>query len=176
MSCVGYQSRLFPVCVNRLPHRLCLGYTSPWGVAFKTAGHWWEIVHVFLWASYQPTVCTGHRVVLQYNLIMSALLYPVLTPYTHIDQLAEDSLVRKSESGFVYGSCHWNWFQSVIWPQQRNKGAGNMTGHTPKLSIHSCASLPPHTGLLGHMLYYCCCSSNLLGLAVLCECLLWQGC
>lgn len=34
MSCVGYQSRLFPVCVNSLPHRLCLGYTPPQGVAF----------------------------------------------------------------------------------------------------------------------------------------------
>lgn len=48
MSCVGSLSSRFPVCVfvcvNSLPHRLCLNHTSLWGVAFNIAALWWERV------------------------------------------------------------------------------------------------------------------------------------
>lgn len=168
MSCVGYQSSLFPVCVNRLPHRLCLGYTPPGGVPFKTAGLWWE--SVFLSESYQPTVCTGHRVVPQSNLLMSAFLHLVST-FPPIGQLAADSLAESSFSLRIRVDTEVG-FQSVILASAEGIGAGNMTGHTPKLSVHSCASLPPHAGLLVTC-FCCCCTSNLSDLAVLCECLLW---
>ncbi len=161
MSCVGYQSRLFPVCVNRLPHRLCLGYTPPWGVAFKMAGLWWETVHVFLCATYQPTVCTGHRVVLHYNLIMSEFLHLVVTftppPPALTNTLT--SLLWSHRSGKVKAAllCCWESplklfpISNLAWAEKR--GAGNMTAHTPKSSVHSSASLPHHTGRLGHMFF-----------------------
>ena len=100
MSCVGYQSRLFPVCVNCLLHRPCLGYTPPrGGCLLKMTGLWWETVDVFLWACYQPTVCTGHTVVPQCNLLMSAFLHSVLT--FNPSPAFLQSLVRKSENSFA---------------------------------------------------------------------------
>lgn len=47
-----------------------------------------------------------------------------------------------------------------------------MTGHTPKLSVRSCASLPPHAGLLVmcFFLFGCCCPSDPSDPTVLCEC------
>lgn len=34
-------------------------------------------------------------------------------------------------------------FNQRFWPRSEGLAAGNVTGHTPKLSVHSCASLPP---------------------------------
>lgn len=54
LSCVGYQSRLFPVCVNSLPHGLCLGYNLPRGLLLKQLGLVGKCVCICV--CYKPTV------------------------------------------------------------------------------------------------------------------------
>lgn len=151
MSCVGYQSRLFPVCGNR--HRLCLGYTPPQGVAFKMTGLWWENC-VFL-LSKVITVRTDHRVVLQCNLLMSAFLHLVSTfspPPPPPPLLTSLLQIYSHRSGKVkavllcWRRSHWSRFQSVVRPRLREEE--QETWHSTHPSWLCITSSSPRAGLL----------------------------
>lgn len=102
LSCVGYQSRLFPVCVNSLPH--CLGYLPPMGVTSKRLGL------VGKSQGYQAYIAgvTGHKVwLLQFNLLIKAFVHLALIfPRAPTLQLAWHRLT-KVKALFDRSHC-WN--------------------------------------------------------------------
>ncbi len=150
MSCVGYQSRLFPVCVNRLPHRLCLGYTPPRGVAFKMTGLWWEnCVFLCVRLSYQPTVRTDHRVGLQRNLLILNTWAQHSSRWPASCRFTVTGKEKWKWFCFVDGSRHWSCFQSVIRPRPGEEEQETWhSAHPIWLCITSCSCWPA-----GHMFF-----------------------
>lgn len=134
MSCVGYQSRLFPVCVNSLPHRLCLGLTLPQGAPFKMVlvGNCVSVYVGEPRSSACNAICACHRVVLQCNLLMNAFLVSTFTAPPPSTSLLH---IYNHWSGEALLLCGWEsplkFFRISDSDSNEGRGAGNVTEHTP---------------------------------------------